>query len=78
MLLKDVRKGQHLKIQRIEDAGVRTQLVRFGIGEGSTVRCHERIPFGPIVVKRGRQEVAIGREIAKAIHVELISITEPA
>jgi Fe2+ transport system protein FeoA len=68
--LHTVRKGASFKILRIDDAAARTQLLRFGVGEGSTAVCHERLPFGPIVVKHHRQEVAIGRALAEQIWVE--------
>jgi ferrous iron transport protein A len=69
-VLKDIKKGMTVLIRRVEDKAVRTQLIRFGIGEGSVATCHERIPFGPIVLKHHRQEVAIGRELAAAIWVQ--------
>jgi Fe2+ transport system protein FeoA len=67
-----MRKGSSFIIRRIDDASVRTQLIRFGLAEGSTVKCHEKIPFGPIILKRTRQELALGRELAAQIFVELL------
>lgn len=71
--LKDLRKGQAFRVMKIDSAEMRTQLIRFGVGEGSTAVCHERIPFGPIVIKHRRQEIALGRELAAAIWVELLA-----
>lgn len=69
MCLTDVRKGQSFSISGIEDESIRTQLIRFGIGEGSHLICMEKIPFGPFMLKHNRQEIAIGRKIAEKIFV---------
>lgn len=69
MCLTDVKKGQTVAIVKIDDEEVRTQFIRFGIGEGSRVRCLEKIPFGPFLLKHNRQEIAVGREVAKTIFV---------
>jgi Fe2+ transport system protein FeoA len=73
VLLSDLKKGMIFIIKRVADKSVHTQLIRFGIGEGSRAQCHEKIPFGPIVIKHHRQEVALGRELASEIWVELVS-----
>jgi len=69
MCLTDVKRGQQVNITRIDDADLRTQLIRFGIAEGSAVRCLERIPLGPCMIRHNRQELAIGREAARKIRV---------
>lgn len=69
MCLVDVKRGQTVAIVKIDDEQVRTQFIRFGIGEGSHVRCLEKIPFGPFMLLHNRQEIAIGREVAKTIMV---------
>jgi len=69
MCLTEIKRGQSVRVDRIEDEGLRTQLIRFGIGEGSLIRCIERIPFGPFMVRHNRQEIAIGRKVAEKIHV---------
>ena len=70
MCLSEVKRGQSVKVLRIGDDAVRAQLIRLGICEGSCLRCQERIPFGPFMVRHNRQEIAIGREIAHKIAVE--------
>ena len=69
MCLSDVKKGQRVRIVRIEEEPLRTQLIRFGLTEGSCVQCLERIPLGPCMVRHHRQELAIGREVARKIQV---------
>lgn len=70
MCLTEIKRGQSVRVDRIEDEELRTQLIRFGIGEGSLIRCVERIPFGPFMVRHNRQEIAIGRKVAEKIQVQ--------
>lgn len=69
MCLTDVKKGHTVTIVTIDNEEVRTQFIRFGIGVGSRIRCLEKIPFGPFMLQHNRQEIAIGREVAKSIFV---------
>ena len=69
MCLADVKRGQTVAIVKINDGQIRTQFIRFGIGEGSLVRCLEKIPFGPFMLRHNRLEISIGREVAKQILV---------
>ena len=69
MCLTEVKKGQQVSIVSIKDTDVRTQFIRFGITEGSLVRCLEKIPFGPLMIQHRRQEIAIGHELAGNIIV---------
>ena len=70
MCLDQIRTGEEVIIKEIPDTMAKTQFIRFGIGEGSSVICHTKIPFGPVVLRKNRQEIAIGRELAKIITVE--------
>lgn len=47
--------------------------LRFGVAEGAQVDCAIRIPAGPIVVRSGRQEIAIGRGLARRILVRRLN-----
>ena len=69
MCLSQIKKGQVVSIARIKDDSVRTQFIRFGMSEGSRIKCLEKIPFGPLLMLHNRQEIAIGREVAKTIFV---------
>lgn len=63
------RKGDALQVISVDDELARIQCLRFGMAEGATVDCITRIPAGPIVLKSGRQEIAVGRSLAKRITV---------
>lgn len=64
-----VRVGDQFEIISVDDDHARIQAVRFGMAEGSKVQCVTRIPAGPLVIKAGRQEIAVGRSLAKRIQV---------
>jgi len=70
MCLNELKPGREARVNHIADAELRTQLLRFGIANGSQVRCLNRIPFGPIVLRYGGQELALGRGIARRIEIE--------
>lgn len=69
MSLSEMKKGQEAIVESIPEGEVRHQLLRFGIAPGTKVMCHARIPFGPIVLRFGGQEIAIGRGLAKSLKV---------
>jgi len=72
MTMDAMKKGQRCRINALPDDTVRSQAVRFGIGEGEIVTCAEVIPAGPVVISKNRQEIAIGRKLAKRILVEAV------
>jgi Fe2+ transport system protein FeoA len=71
--LADARAGQRFVVTGVEDAGARVTALRFGMAEGACVHCTARIPAGPIVLRSGRQEIAVGRQLAKSITVRLVT-----
>lgn len=71
--LAALRPGQEAMIAAIPDDRARAQAIRFGMGSGALVRCVTALPGGPIILSSGRQEVAVGRGLAR-----LISVAEAA
>lgn len=67
--LADARVGDRLVVTSVDDEGARITALRFGMAEGACVRCITRIPAGPIVLRAGRQEIAVGRDLARRIGV---------
>jgi Fe2+ transport system protein FeoA len=63
------RAGELLEIVAVDDTHARVQALRFGMAEGACVECVIRIPAGPLVLRSGRQEIAVGRSLAKRIQV---------
>ena len=70
MTLADVKCGEEFQIADIKDSKIRAQALRFGISEGANVSCAEKVPGGPVIIKRNLQEIAVGRRLAKNIKVE--------
>lgn len=69
MTLDQAKKGSEIMIVTIPDGACRSHLLRLGIAEGTKVTCHEKLPFGPVILKRKRQEIAVGRQLARTIIV---------
>ncbi len=67
--LADARAGQRFTVTSVDDERARITALRFGMAEGACIQCVARIPAGPIVLKSGRQEIAVGRDLAKRIQV---------
>lgn len=72
-VLADLKVGQEAIIDHIPDETVRVQAIRFGIGSGSTIICDEIIPGGPVILRRHRQQIAVGRNLAKQISIKGVS-----
>jgi Fe2+ transport system protein FeoA len=72
MTLDKTKTGQKIKITSINRQDIKVQAIRLGIAEGVEVICQEVLPKGPIVLRKNKQEIAIGRQIAKEILVQLI------
>ncbi|WP_258360609.1 FeoA family protein [Moorella sulfitireducens] len=77
MTLDEAREGQHCRILSLPGKDIRAQAIRFGINEGEFITCTAVIPGGPIIVAKNRQEIAIGRGLAKKITVEPITNPHP-
>ncbi len=69
--LDTIKKGMKVIIAALPDGIEKAQLIRLGITKGSVVLCLERLPGGTIVLKRNRQEIAIGYPLAKKIKFSL-------
>lgn len=73
MKLDKIRPGDWIKILSIDDEKIREQALRMGIDEGEIFSCSGVIPSGPVVLSKHRQEVAVGRELARHITVEMLA-----
>ncbi|MGE5589404.1 MAG: FeoA family protein [Bacillota bacterium] len=69
MNLAETKTGDTVRILSIPDPTTRAQIIRFGITEGDVVVCHEVIPGGPVVLRKNRQEIAVGRRLAETISI---------
>lgn len=71
MTLDQAKRGQKIVIGKIPDEVIKIQAIRLGIYEGATINCSGKIPFGPVIVSNRMQEIAIGRNLARSITIEL-------
>ncbi len=71
MTLDRACSGQEVTVLRMPAGEVHANLVRLGIEEGSELTCVLRMPAGPVVVRRGNFEVAVGKRTASQIEVAL-------
>lgn len=69
MCLCELKKGQKATVTEVPEGELRHKLLRFGIAPGAKVKCHAKPPLGPVVVRFGGQEIALGRDIAKKVKV---------
>lgn len=70
MTLDKVATGTVVGIKKIPDGPAKISLIRMGITEGTRVICKLNIPYGPVVLKCHRHEIAIGRKLARSIVIE--------
>jgi len=70
MTLDKAQKGQAIKIISFPNDLIRAQAIRFDLSEGTVVTCMEVLLAGPVVICRNRQEIAVGRDLARMIHIE--------
>lgn len=70
MTLEQAKTGDKLIVKKISDPQMRVKAIRFGVMEGVEVTCTEKLTCGPVVIRRGRQELAVGLGLARCIKVE--------
>jgi Fe2+ transport system protein FeoA len=73
-----LRRGDWCVVVGISDERARDVALRFGMAAGATVSCVIAIPAGPIVLRSGRQEIAVGRGLARRISIRGLGAEEVA
>lgn len=71
--LDGLKRGQRCRIISIPSEITRAQAIRLDIAEGEIITCGEKVPAGPVVIVKNRQEIAVGRKLAQQIQVVQIS-----
>jgi ferrous iron transport protein A len=71
--LDKTKKGLSVAILTLPEGELKSQFIRIGITEGSSVKISERLPGGTVVIQKNRQEIAVGSDLAKKIIVILQS-----
>ncbi|MCL4425550.1 MAG: ferrous iron transport protein B [Firmicutes bacterium] len=70
MTLDQVPRGKRVQVVAITDEPVRLTALRLGLIPGSWLTVLENLPGGPVVVCQNRQEIALGRSLARSLLVE--------
>lgn len=73
LTLEQAKIGDTLRIVCITDPETATMAMRLGISEGEVLQLASRVPGGPVVIRRGAIEIALGRELCRQIEVERIA-----
>ncbi|MBI3591133.1 MAG: ferrous iron transport protein A [Candidatus Melainabacteria bacterium] len=60
-----------LQVVSISNEKLLEDALRFGIESGEEVKIVNKLPGGPIVIQKNEQQIAIGRELARAIEVRV-------
>ena len=71
MNLEDAPNKSILEIISISQDNLTTDALRFGIEAGETIKIINKLPGGPIVIQKNEQQIAIGRELARAVEVKI-------
>lgn len=71
--LAEAKDGQNLTVIAFDEDDIVVQALRFGIDEGSQIRVLKNIAGGPVIISKHHLEIAIGREIARAIVVSVVT-----
>jgi ferrous iron transport protein A len=66
--LSKIKASGYFYIEKIPEQ-IKYELIRLGISEGDSLRCIAKIPFGPVVIEKDLQEIAIGGKYASLIEV---------
>ena len=72
MNLEDAPKKKILEIVSINQEKLSEDAMRFGIECGECVQIINKLQGGTIVIQKNQQQIAIGRELARAIEVTVL------
>lgn len=71
MNLENAPNKSLLEIISISNAKLLEDALRFGIEAGNSIKVINKLPGGPIVIQKNQQQIAIGRELARAVEVRI-------
>ena len=71
MNINNMQIGQKVRVLEVGGKGAEKKLIEFGIMPGAKLQLVARHPWhGPVVVKVGNAELALGRSLARKVKVE--------
>ncbi|HIH38533.1 ferrous iron transport protein A [Candidatus Woesearchaeota archaeon] len=75
MLLDDMNINNEAKVVAITEPALRTHLLKMGVHEGMIIEVLQRVAKGPMLLRAGSQEIAIGNAHLRKIEVELSGLS---
>lgn len=73
MNLEEAPNKSILEVISVKGEKLSNDAMRFGIEAGKTLQIINKLPGGPIVIQKNQQQIAIGRELARAVEVRVTS-----
>jgi Fe2+ transport system protein FeoA len=70
LTLDQARVGEDCFIGAINDPDTAMIAMRLGVSEGERVTVISRIPGGPVVIRQGERELALGRSLCQSIEIQ--------
>ncbi len=70
MTLNQLLPGQKALLQELPEGLVRSQAIRLGLMPGTEIVCVHKLPRGPVIIKKNKQQIAIGEALAARINVK--------
>lgn len=67
--------GEYVEIISLPRGILRSQFIRVGLNEGEKIHCFARLPGGTMIIRKNRQQIAIGHQLANMILVLLLEQT---
>jgi len=72
MTLNQLNRGQTVILMDLPSGIIRSQAVRLGLMPGTEVTCVQKMPKGPVIIRKNRQQIAVGEALAAQITVKAL------
>jgi len=70
--LDNAVRGTYFILVNLPSGIHKVQLIRMGLSEGDKILCLQRLPGGTMIIRKNRQEIAIGYHLAKEIKIRFV------
>ena len=72
MTLNQLNRGQTVILLDLPSGIIRSQSVRLGLMPGTEVTCVQKMPKGPVIIRKNHQQIAVGEALAAQITVKAL------
>jgi ferrous iron transport protein A len=70
--LNQLSPGQRASLEELPQGLIRSQAVRLGLMPGTEITCVQKLPKGPVIIRKNYQQIAVGAALADQITVKEI------